>query len=73
MIVASAIADKAEEWRGNREIPINEFAAKIRMSGATYRRRIKKPSTFTIAEVERIEKLTKLSLFGKDGQHEHIV
>lgn len=62
MTKAETIADRVEEWRKMAEIPAAEFAYKIRISPSTYQRRLNCPYQFTIAELERIEKLTRLQL-----------
>ena len=62
MTKAETIADRIEGWRKMAEIPVAEFAYKIRISPSTYQRRLNCPHQFTIAELERIEKLTRLQL-----------
>lgn len=62
MTKAEVIADRVEGWRKMADIPAAEFAYKLRMSPSTYQRRLNCPYSFTIAELERIEKLTRLSL-----------
>lgn len=62
MTKAETIADRVEGWRKMADIPAAEFAYKLRMSPSTYQRRLNCPYSFTIAELERIEKLTRLSL-----------
>ena len=62
MTKAETIADRVEHWRKMADIPAAEFAYKIRISPSTYQRRMNNPYTFTIAELERIEKLTRLQL-----------
>ncbi len=62
MTKAETIADRIEGWRKMADIPAAEFAYKIRISPSTYQRRLNYPYQFTIAELERIEKLTRIQL-----------